>query len=79
MVRNDSSIIAFRTPIFEFYWLYDQRCSFRFTSIQVKENPEIVENSYVKINVESYGGMLMAQMTSIDSAERCWQDNRKKW
>ncbi len=28
------SMSVFRDPIFDFYWLYDQRCSFRFTSIQ---------------------------------------------
>ena len=30
-------------------------------SFKIKENPEIkVDNSYVKLNVEKYGGMLMA-------------------
>lgn len=33
----------------------------RFTVFKIKENPEIVvEKTYVKLNVEKYGGMLMA-------------------
>ena len=33
----------------------------RFPTLKIKENPEItVENAYVKLNVEKYGGMLMS-------------------
>ena len=29
-------------------------------SLKIKENPEMVENGYVKLNVELYGGALLA-------------------
>ena len=60
LVRNDSALLAFR--------YLDSKEGFRIfaahadsPSFKVKENPEIVvENSYVKLNVERYGGMLMS-------------------
>ena len=58
VVRNASAIIAFRVP--------HNAASFRFYAAhadspvyKIKENPEMaVENAYVKLNVEGYGGMI---------------------
>lgn len=57
--RNDSSLLAFRLP-------EGEGQAFRMTAahsdspcFKVKENPEIeVEEQYVKLNVEKYGGMI---------------------
>lgn len=61
VTRNGSSIIAFNIP---------KKCARSFLlmashsdspTFKVKENPEIeVEHQFVKLNVEKYGGMLMA-------------------
>lgn len=61
VTRNNSSIIAFSIP---------EKCPWKFhimashsdsPAFKIKENPEIqVENAYVKLNVEKYGGMLLA-------------------
>ena len=61
--RNDSSLIAFSIP-------KENKCRDGFHIIashgdspcfKIKENPEMIsENSYVKLNVEKYGGMLCA-------------------
>ncbi|MDY3917893.1 MAG: M18 family aminopeptidase [Candidatus Limivivens sp.] len=61
VTRNDSSLIAFSIPS-------SGICGFRILAshsdspaFKIKENPEIaVENQYVKLNVERYGGMLCA-------------------
>lgn len=61
VVRNDSSIIAFEIP-------EDQAKGFRiFAShsdspcFKLKEKPEVtLENTYVKFNVEKYGGMILS-------------------
>ncbi len=61
VIRNDSSIAAFRVP-------RDRKGGFQIMashsdspSFKLKENPEIcVEDRYIKLNVERYGGMLMA-------------------
>ena len=67
VTRNGSSLIAFRLPEtssvdagapagFQIIASHSDSPSFK-----IKENPEIrVENSYVKLNVEKYGGMLFA-------------------
>lgn len=60
VTRNDSSIIAFRVPHFNFTGFMIGSAHSDSPAFKVKENPEIVENGYVKINVEGYGGMLMA-------------------
>lgn len=60
VTRNDSSIIAFRVPSFNFIGFMIGAAHSDSPAFKVKENPEIVENGYVKINVEGYGGMLMA-------------------
>ena len=60
VTRNDSSIIAFRVPSFNFIGFMIGAAHSDSPAFKVKENPEIVENGYVKLNVEGYGGMLMA-------------------
>lgn len=60
VTRNDSSIIAFRVPRFNFTGFMISAAHSDSPVFKVKENPEIVENGYVKLNVEGYGGMLMA-------------------
>ena len=61
VVRNDSSIIAFVVP-------ENKAKGFRIVAshsdapcFKLKENPEVtVENTYVKWNVEKYGGMILS-------------------
>ena len=60
VARNNSSIIAFMIPSFDFTGFMIGSAHSDSPAFKVKENPEIVENGYVKINVEGYGGMLMA-------------------
>lgn len=63
VVRNDSSLIAFRIPgelgdIKGFHMVASHSDSPTF---KVKENPEIiVEDKYVKLNTEKYGGMILS-------------------
>lgn len=63
-VRNDSSLMAFRVPAgdvnnikgFHIYAAHSDSPAFK-----IKDNPEMTkENSYVGINVEKYGGMIMS-------------------
>lgn len=59
-VRNDSSLIAFRLPEVRkgFHIIASHSDS---PSFKVKENPEIpMENRYVKLNTEKYGGMILS-------------------
>ena len=60
VTRNDSSIIAFGVPSFNFIGFMIGAAHSDSPAFKVKENPEIIENGYVKLNVEGYGGMLMA-------------------
>lgn len=61
VVRNDSSLIAFVLP-------KNQPKGFRIVAshsdspcFKLKENPEVtLENTYVKFNVEKYGGMILS-------------------
>ena len=61
VVRNDSSLIAFILP-------ENEAKGFRIVAshsdapcFKLKENPEVtVENTYVKWNVEKYGGMILS-------------------
>ncbi|MDC7288580.1 M18 family aminopeptidase [Blautia schinkii] len=61
VTRNSSAIIAFtipQKPVYKFHIIASHSDSPAF---KIKENPEIsVENAYVKLNVEKYGGMLLA-------------------
>ncbi|ASS38413.1 M18 family aminopeptidase [Mogibacterium pumilum] len=60
VTRNDSSIIAFSVPHFNFTGFMISAAHSDSPAFKVKENPEIVENGYVKLNIEGYRGMLMA-------------------
>ena len=56
--RNDSSIIAFKltnNPVLSFNITASHTDSPAFN---VKTNPEMFENGYLKLNTESYGGMI---------------------
>lgn len=65
VIRNHSALIAFTIPAEEdiknvdkFHIMATHSDSPTF---KIKENPEMsVENAYVKINVEKYGGMIMS-------------------
>jgi len=59
VVRNESSVIAFRTVSKDFSGFMIGASHSDSPAFKVKENPEIIENGYVKLNVEGYGGMLM--------------------
>ena len=62
VTRNDSSIIAFCMPEKEEFYNFQIAAAHSDSpAFKIKENPEMVEdNSYVTLNVEKYGGMLMA-------------------
>ena len=59
-VRNQSSIIAFRIPTTDYKGYMIGAAHSDSPTFKVKENPEIVGNGVVKLNVEKYGGMLCA-------------------
>ena len=59
-VRNQSSIIAFRIPTTDYKGYMIGSAHSDSPTFKVKENPEIVGNGVVKLNVEKYGGMLCA-------------------
>ncbi len=59
--RNGSSLIAFSLPKGELEGFRILASHSDSPSFQIKENPEIlVEDQYVKLNTEGYGGMLCA-------------------
>ena len=61
VTRNNSALIAFCIPEKESRAFHIMASHSDSPSFKIKENPEIkVDNSYVKLNVEKYGGMLMA-------------------
>ena len=61
VTRNNSALIAFCIPEKESRVFHIMASHSDSPSFKIKENPEIkVDNSYVKINVEKYGGMLKA-------------------
>ena len=61
VTRNNSALIAFaipEDPPFAFHIMASHSDS---PSLKIKENPEIeVENAYIKLNVERYGGMILS-------------------
>ncbi len=61
VTRNNSAIIAFSIPD-EPAWKFHIMASHSDSpALKIKENPEMeVEKAYVKLNVERYGGMLLA-------------------
>ena len=61
VTRNHSALIAFCIPEKESRVFHIMTSHSDSPSFKIKENPEIkTDNSYVKLNVEKYGGMLMA-------------------
>ena len=60
MIRNHSAIIAFTVPEVSSDVFHIIASHSDSPSLKIKENPEMVENGYVKLNVERYGGMLCA-------------------
>lgn len=61
VTRNASSLIAFSVPKREFCGFQIMASHSDSPTFKIKENAEIyVHNKYVKLNVEKYGGMLMA-------------------
>lgn len=61
VTRNNSSLIAFTIPEHGIQKYHIVATHSDFPAFKIKENPEItVENHYTKLNVEKYGGMLMA-------------------
>lgn len=61
VTRNDSSLIAFAIPQEGLKGFRIMASHSDSPSFKIKDNPEMaVENKYVKLNVERYGGMLCA-------------------
>jgi aspartyl aminopeptidase len=60
VMRNHSAIVAFTIPEKVPYQFHIMASHSDSPTFKIKENPELqVENTYVKLNVEKYGGMLM--------------------
>lgn len=60
VVRNGSSLLAFCIPKKGFHGFQIMASHSDSPTFRIKENPEMKESSYVKLNVEKYGGMLYA-------------------
>lgn len=64
MIRNDSSLMAFRIPdcdISELKGFHIMAAHTDSPAFKIKENPEMEkEGSYVVLNTEKYGGMIMS-------------------
>jgi len=59
VVRNDSSIIAFRLPAQEIKGFHMVATHGDSPTFKLKEQPELsVEDQYIKLNTEKYGGMI---------------------
>ena len=59
-VRNESSVIAFRIPQEDYTHFMIAAAHSDSPSFKIKANPEVKAGPYVKLNVEKYGGMLIA-------------------
>lgn len=61
VTRNGSSIIAFKIPARDFTGFHIISSHSDSPSFKIKENAEIeVDQKYIKLNVEKYGGMICA-------------------
>ncbi len=60
VTRNSSSVIAFSLPKKKLTGFKICASHSDSPSFKIKENPEIKSNSYVTLNVEKYGGMLLS-------------------
>ena len=59
VVRNDSSIIAFRLPGKEIKGFHMVAAHGDSPTFKLKEQPELnIEDQYIKLNTEKYGGMI---------------------
>lgn len=62
VIRNGSAILAFRVPTAEFSGFMVMASHSDSPVLKIKENPDItVKGLYKKLNVELYGGALLAQ------------------
>ena len=62
LTRNGSALLAFRVPEGPFQGFMIMASHSDSPALKIKENPEIpVEGAYQKLNVELYGGALLAQ------------------
>ena len=60
VTRNDSAIIAFTIPRPDYMGFRIMASHSDSPCPKLKENPEIKSKEYVRLNVEKYGGMLLA-------------------
>ena len=61
VIRNGSALIAFRIPACDFRGFQIMASHSDAPCFKIKENPEIkTDDYYVKLDVEKYGGMLLA-------------------
>ncbi len=61
VARNDSSLIAFRLPEGEAQGFHVVASHSDSPAFKVKESPEMaVEDAYIKLNTEKYGGMILS-------------------
>ena len=82
VTRNHSAIIAFsipQKPVWKFHIMASHSDS---PSLKIKENPEIeVENAYIKLNVERYGGMILSpwfdRPLSVAGSPPGWKNQRE--
>lgn len=56
--RNGSSVIAFKIPKGDFGGFMIAASHADSPCLKIKENPEIADKHYVKLSVETYGGMI---------------------
>ena len=79
VTRNDSSIIAFRMPAAEGFINYQIAAAHSDSpSFKVKENPELTpDKNYVSLNVEKYGGTLIAPRVCAAASFSCRKGNSK--
>ena len=59
VVRNESSVIAFRVPGFDFTGFMMSAAHSDSPTFKIKENPELANAFCVRLDTEKYGGMLM--------------------
>ena len=68
VIRNDSSLAAFRIPQSDFRGFMIMASHGDSPFLKIKENPEMpVEGKYTKLNVEKYGGALLSLIGLISS------------
>lgn len=61
VTRNHSAVIAFSIPKKPAWKIHIMASHSDSPALKIKENPEMeVEKAYIKLNVERYGGMLLA-------------------